>query len=135
MTDAIDRQRRSENMAAIKRKDTTIEQTLRSALWASGLRGYRLDVAAVPGRPDIVFSRGRVAIFVDGCFWHRCPECYREPKSNTDYWRAKAERNVTRDRAVDQELLSAGWQVVRLWEHEIERDLSGCVVRIRSALR
>lgn len=133
--DRIDTERRSRNMAAIRRKNTSIERALRSALWAAGLRGYRVDSRRVAGRPDVSFGRSKVAIFVDGCFWHKCPECYREPKSNTEYWRGKVERNVARDRAADESLQEAGWVVLRLWEHEVERDLGACVDRVLRAVK
>lgn len=133
--DKVDAASRSRNMAAIRRRDTRIEKHLRSGLWRAGLRGYRVDAAKVPGRPDVAFGRQKVAVFVDGCFWHQCPECYREPKSNTDYWRAKLERNVARDRAVDECLQKAGWVVLRVWEHEVERDLDACVERVSCAVR
>ncbi|MDY0341784.1 MAG: very short patch repair endonuclease [Coriobacteriia bacterium] len=131
----IDAARRSRNMAAIRRRDTAIERALRSAIWSAGLRGYRVDSAKIPGRPDVSFGRAHVAVFVDGCFWHRCPQCYREPKSNTDYWRDKIERNVARDRTVDEKLLESGWTVIRLWEHEVERDLGECVAHVAKAVR
>ncbi|HAL29242.1 MAG TPA: very short patch repair endonuclease [Coriobacteriia bacterium] len=133
--DTVDARHRSEIMAAIKRKDTSVERALRSALWASGLRGYRVDYALAPGRPDIAFTRQRIAVFVDGCFWHMCPQCYREPKTNTTYWRQKLDRNVKRDKDADEQLRSAGWIVVRLWEHEVEGDLAACVTRIQEELR
>ena len=133
--DRIDAARRSRNMAAIRRRDTAIERSLRSALWSAGLRGYRVDSAKIPGRPDVSCGRAHVAVFVDGCFWHRCPQCYREPKSNADYWRDKIERNVARDRATDEKLLESGWTVIRLWEHEVQHDLGECVARVAKAVR
>jgi DNA mismatch endonuclease (patch repair protein) len=132
--DRIDAERRSRNMAAIKRKNTSVEWKLRRALWASGLRGYRVDSSRVTGRPDVAFGPSRVAVFVDGCFWHKCPECYREPTTNVGYWRAKTERNAARDKAVDQGLADDGWTVLRLWEHEVESDLQACVDRIAAAV-
>jgi DNA mismatch endonuclease (patch repair protein) len=108
-------------MAAIKRRDTQPERAIRSLLHAAGKR-YRVDVrveldGARP-RPDIVFSRARVAVFVDGCFWHCCPDHGRQPRTNGGYWGPKLERNVARDRAADEALSAAGWTVVRIWEHE-----------------
>lgn len=112
---------RSRNMAAIRRTDTKPELALRSALHAQGLRfrkDLRLDVGGVRPRPDIVFTRVRVAVFVDGCFWHCCPEHSKPPSQNTDYWQPKLARNVERDRLHDQALGAAGWTVIRVWEHE-----------------
>lgn len=106
-------------MEGQRRRDTKPEMTLRSALWRSGLR-YRVDLE-VHGRRrrvDIAFTRRRLAVFVDGCFWHSCPEHGTVPKANREWWKAKLEANVTRDRATDVELRSIGWTVLRVWEHE-----------------
>lgn len=108
-------------MAAVRSTDTSIERRLRSALHASGVR-FRLDqTIAVQGRrvrPDIVFKAARVVVFVDGCFWHGCPEHCRTPSTNVEYWSPKIERNRARDARNDDELEAAGWTVVRVWEHE-----------------
>jgi DNA mismatch endonuclease, patch repair protein len=94
---------------------------LRRALHRRGLR-YKLDSPIVPGtrrrRVDIVFPGSKVAVFVDGCFWHCCPEHGSQPANNTWYWQPKLARNVERDRAADAALAEAGWRVVRVWEHE-----------------
>lgn len=108
-------------MRANKRKDTSIELAIRRRLHASGLR-YRVDhpadVSDRRRRADIVFTRARVAIFIDGCFWHGCPEHYVEPKANSDYWRPKIARNRERDVDSTCRLREAGWTVMRFWEHE-----------------
>jgi DNA mismatch endonuclease (patch repair protein) len=110
------------------RRDTAPELALRRAAWSRGLR-YRVDVAPIPGRrrADLVFTRAKVAVFVDGCFWHRCPEHATMPKRNQAWWRAKLDANVARDRAADRELLDAGWIVVRVWEHEEPEVAAACV--------
>jgi DNA mismatch endonuclease (patch repair protein) len=118
-------------MARIRSKDTRPEMLLRKALWAAGLR-YRL-ASGLPGRPDIVIRRASLAVFVDGCFWHACPEHYRAPATNPDYWREKRARNEARDRLVDSELRERGWQVLRVWEHELKQDLANVVDRVRTA--
>lgn len=105
-----------------RRSGTKPEVALRSNLHRRGLR-FRKDFpvrvgTGRPVRPDIVFTRARVAVFVDGCFWHGCPEHQVIPKSNHDYWVPKLRRNADRDREVDQALTVAGWQVIRIWEHE-----------------
>ncbi len=105
---------------------------LRRALWARGYR-YRTH-AALPGSPDIAFLGVCVAVFVDGCFWHGCPEHYTAPVANAEFWRTKLERNVARDRRVDAELADAGWTVVRLWEHEVVRSLDAAVRQVAGAL-
>jgi DNA mismatch endonuclease (patch repair protein) len=106
-------------MKAQRRRDTKPEKALRSELWRRGLR-YRVDFKVVGGRRrvDIVFTRARVAVFVDGCFWHRCPVHATVPKANREWWEAKLSMNVDRDRATDEALLQAGWTVIRIWEHE-----------------
>jgi DNA mismatch endonuclease, patch repair protein len=113
---------RSANMKANRRTDTKPELALRRALHGLGYRyrkDHRLDLAdGVRVRPDIVFTARRVAVFVDGCFWHCCPEHGSQPSANNWYWEPKLRRNVERDRAADEALGDAGWTVVRLWEHE-----------------
>ncbi|HEX9519622.1 MAG TPA: very short patch repair endonuclease [Streptosporangiaceae bacterium] len=113
---------RSANMRANRRADTKPELALRRALHGLGFRyrkDYRLDLAdGVRVRPDIVFTARKVAVFVDGCFWHCCPEHGSQPAANTWYWEPKLRRNVDRDRAADTALGQAGWTVIRFWEHE-----------------
>lgn len=108
-------------MRANRRRDSGPELALRSALHALGLR-YRVDqrIDAPPRRPrpDVVFSRARVAVFVDGCFWHACPVHGELPVANRQFWQDKLSANVARDRADDLALVQAGWVVVRVWEHE-----------------
>lgn len=106
-------------MRAIGSESST-ERVLRSALHARGLR-FRKHVEPLPDvrcRPDVVFTRARVAVFVDGCFWHQCPEHFRPSRRNAEWWAAKLQRNVARDREQDLALAEAGWIVVRVWEHE-----------------
>ncbi|MEV7007268.1 very short patch repair endonuclease [Streptosporangium sp. NPDC051022] len=112
---------RSRNMRANRRADTKPEVVLRSALHRLGYRyrkDLRLDVGGVRVRPDIVFTARKVAVFVDGCFWHVCPEHGRQPTVNEWYWTPKLRRNMERDVTVNAALEAAGWNVVRLWEHE-----------------
>jgi DNA mismatch endonuclease (patch repair protein) len=125
---------RSANMRANRRTDTKPEMALRRALHGQGFRyrkDYRLDLDGARVRPDIAFTARRVAVFVDGCFWHACPEHGTKPASNTWYWGPKLTRNVERDRAADAALLAAGWQVVRIWEHE---HLDAAVAAVIAAL-
>jgi DNA mismatch endonuclease, patch repair protein len=111
---------RSRNMAAIRRNDTKPELAVRSALHGRGYRfrkDFRLDVGGLRPRPDVVFTRHKVAVFIDGCFWHACPEHSASPRNNTAYWGPKLRGNVERDRRYDQALESAGWITIRAWEH------------------
>jgi len=117
MTDVLTSEQRSYNMSRIRGRDTKPELRLRKALWAAGLR-YRVR-NSLPGKPDIVFPSARLAVFVDGCFWHGCPEHLTWPKSNADFWRRKIKRNIKRDREIDAELEKIGWKGRRYWEHEI----------------
>lgn len=108
-------------MRANRRRDTKPELILRSALHRAGYRyrcDLRIDLDGGRVRPDVVFSRQRVAIFIDGCFWHCCPIHGSRPKVNENYWSPKLLKNVERDRRNDSLLESAGWKVVRIWEHE-----------------
>ncbi|WP_208976781.1 very short patch repair endonuclease [Geodermatophilus obscurus] len=126
---------RSRNLAAIRRTGTKPELALRSALHARGWRfrkDYRLDLPDGRVRPDVVFTRRQVAVFVDGCFWHACPIHGREPTRNTGYWSPKLARNVERDRRNNAALMAAGWTVVRVWEHE---PLANAVTAVEEALR
>ena len=122
---------RSANMRAIRRTDTKPELALRRALHRLGYRfrkDYRLDLPERRVRPDIAFTARKVAVFVDGCFWHACPEHGSKPAVNQGYWNPKLLRNVERDRAADAALELAGWQVVRLWEHVPLDDAVAAVV-------
>lgn len=109
-------------MRANRRRDTGPELALRSRLHQQGLR-FRVDFPIrIPGRrpvrPDVVFTRKRVAVFVDGCFWHGCPEHATRPKTNIGYWVPKLAENIARDKRTRQALEALGWTVVRIWEHE-----------------
>src|SRR5229473_3442508 len=107
-------------MRNTRQSDTPAELALRSRLHALGFR-YRVDVSPVRGvrrRADLVFMRAHVAVYVDGCFWHGCPEHGTWPKANAEWWREKLTRNQARDRDTDEQLVARGWRVVRVWEHE-----------------
>jgi DNA mismatch endonuclease (patch repair protein) len=103
-------------------RDTKPEVALRSILHRRGRRFHKRRTISLDGRrwtqPDIVFSRARVVVYIDGCFWHRCPEHGTEPRSNSDYWGPKLDRNVARDRDTEVQLRARGWTVLRAWEHE-----------------
>lgn len=117
-------------MRANRRTNTKPEVRLRSILHRRGLR-FRKDLpvrtASRLVRPDIVFTRARIAVFVDGCFWHACPQHGTQPKSNNWYWQPKLARNVARDREVDAALTAEGWHVLRLWEHEDPQEAADAV--------
>lgn len=122
-------------MLANRSTDTRPEIALRRALHARGLRfrkDHRLDLADRRVRPDVVFTKAKVAVFLDGCFWHRCPTHATTPARNAEYWLEKFRHNVERDRAVDRSLAAEGWTCLRIWEHE---DLYEAVARVVSAVR
>ena len=107
----------SAQMQKMRRSSTAPEMLIRRELHRRGLR-FRVNFPLLPGRPDLAFTSARIAIFVDGCFWHACPDHGILPKNNREWWRDKLERNVARDREKDEELDKLGWAVVHVWEHE-----------------
>jgi DNA mismatch endonuclease (patch repair protein) len=120
-------------MQGNRRADTKPELALRSALHGLGYRyrkDFRIDLPQRRVRPDIAFTRRKVAVFVDGCFWHACPEHGSQPKNNEWYWSPKLRKNVERDKAADDALTQAGWTVVRLWEHVPIADAVAAVVKV-----
>lgn len=109
-------------MQGNKRRDTMPELKVRAILRELGYPGYRLDWKKAPGHPDVAYPGRRIALFVMGCFWHRCPTCnLPEPKSNVEYWRAKFARNVERDARTRAALEDMGWKVVVIWEHQLKK--------------
>jgi DNA mismatch endonuclease (patch repair protein) len=133
LTDFLSKETRSRVMARIRSKDTKPEVALRAALWAAGLRGWRLHPKTVPGKPDVAFTRWRVAVFVDGRFWHGHPDFFTFGKSG-EYWDKKIARTQERDRLANEALASTGWTVLRFWDFEVEQDLESCVVAVARAL-
>ena len=119
-------------MSRIRGKDTKPELIFRKALWSAGLR-YRLK-SKLPGRPDLVFPGRKVAVFVDGCFWHQCPEHFQWPKNRPNFWKKKITRTVERDKEVTDQLKKMGWKVLRVWEHELGNNLGEAVKRVDQAL-
>lgn len=124
---------RSEIMARVRRRDTRPELTLRRALHAIGLR-FRVDRRIKGIHADIVFPVERVALFIDGCFWHGCPVHATQPKSNTAYWLPKLAENRRRDRRQSRRLRSEGWIVMRIWEHACRAPSPALIDRIKTIL-
>jgi DNA mismatch endonuclease (patch repair protein) len=124
-------------MRAIPSRDTKPERQLRSALHRLGLR-FRKDTDPVPEircKADVVFTKKKVCVFVDGCFWHGCPEHYRTPKTNSAWWDEKIQDNVLRDASKSELLEEEGWRVLRFWEHDINARLTECTRTIETALQ
>lgn len=134
MADRISKETRSKIMSRIRPRNTKPEMLLRRALWASGLRYRVKGYSSLPGKPDIIFPKQKIAIFVDGCFWHGCPIHGHIPKSREEYWSHKIERNKNRDIEADTRLSEMGWHVMRLWEHCLRKDFSQCVNEIKKAI-
>jgi DNA mismatch endonuclease (patch repair protein) len=128
MPDVMTPTQRSRCMSRIRSSATKPELALRRALWAMGVR-YRLK-SKLPGKPDIIFTRPRLAVFVDGCFWHGCPIHGTRPKSNSEYWNPKIERNQLRDAEVREKLEALGWRVLRFWDHDLKQDLDAVVRQV-----
>jgi len=119
-------------MLGNRRRDTLPELAVRKLLHAQGLR-YRVDLAPLKGyrrRADVVFTRAKIAVFIDGCFWHGCPLHYRVPGTNVGYWEPKIARNVERDAETTLALTAAGWRVLRYWEHDKPVDIVADIVSV-----
>lgn len=120
-------------MSRIRGKDTRPEVVVRSALWQAGHR-YRLHARTPHGRPDVVFPKQKVALFLDGCFWHGCPDHYVRPGSREEFWSDKLAANVARDRVQTLALDQEGWRVCRHWEHEAFTSLDALLLDVTAAL-
>lgn len=132
MADTFTPEQRSRLMARVKVRDTVPEIVLRRALWAAGIRGWRLHPRNVPGKPDLVWRGKRLAVFVDGAFWHGHPDHYWGQSG--EFWDKKIAGNRARDERTNERLAAEGWCVLRLWDFEVERDPSACVARVAKAL-
>jgi DNA mismatch endonuclease (patch repair protein) len=133
MPDVISPEKRSEVMRSVRSKNSSLERIVRSELHKRGLR-FRLHYPLL-GKPDIVFVRSRLVIFIDSCFWHGCPEHVRMPNSNRDYWTQKIARNIKRDIQVNTAYKDIDWSVMRFWEHEIKNNLKRCIDKIERKVR
>jgi len=121
-------------MSKIHGENTGPEIKIRKMLFARGIRGYRIQFN-IPGKPDLVFTKKKIAIFIDGCFWHKCPVCFQEPETRKEFWMKKIGSNVERDKKVNQQLQDEGWRVIRIWEHEIRKEPDKVVQRIDNLLK
>ena len=122
----------SKTAKLIKSKNTAIEMILRRKLYSLGYR-YRIHAACIPGKPDIVFSGKKIAVFCDSAFWHGKKYLEGEKfKTNNEFWEHKITRNIERDAKVNNLLTQNGWRVLRFWDHEIKKDLDGCIKQIKS---
>lgn len=129
MTDTFTKQERSRIMSKIKGKDTKPEVLFRKILFSEGLR-YRKNYP-IEGKPDIVFVSKKIAIFIDGCFWHGCKKHCRMPHSNKEYWLKKIKGNIQRDKKNSKILKIKGWRVLRIWEHEIQKKPENALNKVK----
>jgi DNA mismatch endonuclease (patch repair protein) len=126
----------SKVMSGNRAKNTKPEIQLRRELWKVGLKGYRLHLKDLPGRPDIAYPSKKFAIFVNGCYWHRCPICDLPlPKNNSDFWEKKFTANSNRDAAKEASLIELGWQVKVIWECQLKKDMNNIVNEIKNILQ
>lgn len=128
--DTLTKEKRSAVMRSIKGKNTKPELRLRAALISNGLWGFSCNEERLPGKPDFAFWQQKVAVFVEGCFWHGCPLHYKTPKSNQEFWREKVRKNMERDRVNGQKLQLDDWRVLRVWECEVNKKLDAAVAEV-----
>ncbi len=127
-------EKRSETMSAIRGKNNkSTELKLRMAFVRNGIKGWRLNYKKLPGTPDFYFENKKLAIFVDGCFWHGCPKCGHIPKTRSAFWEAKINRTIERDRKKSNDLKKLGIRSIRFWEHEL-KDIDQVVYKIKRTL-
>ena len=120
MSDNLKPEDRRKTMQAVKGKGTKLEKRLWAMLAGMGVKGWQKNAHNITGKPDVVFAFQRVAVFIDGCFWHGCPHCRRTlPKTNREYWERKISRNIELAQSHNKQLRRIGWTVVRIWEHEM----------------
>lgn len=129
MTDVHTKKQRSYNMSKIRSKWTKPEILIHNYLKGKKVR-HRMH-PDIEGKPDILLVDSNTVVFLDGCFWHKCPRCFKEPASNRDFWLPKIERNVERDNEITKKLKKMGWNVVRIREHDIKRGTDFCLKKIR----
>ena len=121
-------------MSQIKAKNTKPEILFRKYIWSKGIKNFRVK-NKLTGKPDLVFTKKKVAVFIDGCFWHKCPKCYIKPKSNKPFWNTKIKQNIKRDAIVNDLLKKDGWRVLRIWEHVIRKDINSAYKRLLKRIK
>lgn len=131
--DTVSKKKRSETMSAVKSKDTKIEISFRKALWKNGFR-YRKNSTKYFGKPDILFKKYKIVIFIDSCFWHGCKKHCRIPATRKNYWVNKIEKNKLRDKEVSQHYKKIGWKIFRIWEHEILKNCDKTIRKVEKIL-
>ncbi|MGO1058525.1 very short patch repair endonuclease [Planococcus sp. FY231025] len=130
MSEKITKEQRSKNMSAI-RSVSKLEDRISKALWAKGFR-IRRNVKSLYGKPDFAIKKYKIVIFIDSCFWHSCPVHGNRPKNNKEFWEAKLNRNVERDKEVTDYYLKKQWHIMRIWEHDFKNDFEGSILLIKN---
>jgi DNA mismatch endonuclease (patch repair protein) len=133
LADVHTKEQRSFNMSRIRGSDTNPEIILRKALWNEGFR-YTKKNKDIPGKPDLAFRKKRLVVFIDGCFWHRCPQHFKQPANNAEFWQKKIQSNIERDEKVNRMLQTEGWKVIRIWEHDVRSNFDKTKQMIIKAL-
>jgi DNA mismatch endonuclease (patch repair protein) len=134
VADIWTQKKRSEVMSLIRGKgNKETEHALLTLLKQNKITGWRRHLP-LPGKPDFAFPKAKVAVFVDGCFWHGCPKCYTRPKTNRKFWDKKRDDNMARDKRVTRQLRLQGWKVIRIWQHALQKSPATCLNRIHRAL-
>ncbi|WP_164669397.1 very short patch repair endonuclease [Virgibacillus doumboii] len=128
MADKISKEARSRNMSAVK-SVSKLEEKVSKELWRKNIR-YRRNEKTLFGKPDFSIKKYKIVVFIDSCFWHHCPFHGKIPKNNSDFWKRKLYRNVERDKEVTDYYLNRGWNILRVWEHEFNRDFSQATNKI-----
>jgi DNA mismatch endonuclease (patch repair protein) len=118
-------------MSHIRSKDTELELSFRRYIWKKGIIGYRLH-SKIKGKPDLYFPVKKIAVFIDGCFWHKCPQCFKKPKTKNEYWDIKIRNNTLRDKRINSILREDGIFVIRFWEHELKSNMDKCFQKLMS---
>lgn len=134
MTDNLTKEQRNKNMKSIRSSHTRMENDICKALWQKGLR-FRKNVKDLPGKPDIAIKKYKIVIFLDSCFWHKCPKHFKQPKSNLEYWIPKIENNVKRDLKINEYYKQNKWKILRIWEHEYKESLTETVIKIKNFIK
>lgn len=134
MADNLTKEQRTKNMSAIRSTHTKMEDKVCNVLWNKGVR-FRKNVRNLPGKPDIAIKKYKTVIFLDSCFWHKCPKHFKQPKSNLEYWKPKIARNVERDREITEYYTQNKWHLLRIWEHEIKQNFEGIIEKISEFIK
>lgn len=129
MTDNLTEEQRKKNMRLIRSKGTKLEERIAQELWKRGIR-LRRNVSSLYGKPDFAVKKYKIVIFIDSCFWHGCPLHFIAPKSNQEYWKQKVQKNILRDLEITHYYKSQHWNLLRVWEHQINDDLTSTITLI-----